>query len=224
MGRCFVRDQARVPSVAGAGSSLFRNRNIFFYPPVHPSCVWRSLPYLTLPPSIHRIHDPAPSHSIARGHQHERQAREGRLVVVEQLAQPVGAPDLLQLAQPAKREEEGAAAAQIAVLLAVHVQVERTPPAVLPPTAAINDEVGATAPRLDGTAPRAAARSRAAWSSSAQPQKRTRRARSSPRAAQPRRPRRSGSTGRLIGHAKGRVADVSRTRRRSGSTGRLCSV
>ena len=31
MWRCFVRDQARVPSVAGAGSSLFRNRNNFFY-------------------------------------------------------------------------------------------------------------------------------------------------------------------------------------------------
>ena len=30
MWRCFVRDQARVPSVAGAGSSLFRNRNNFF--------------------------------------------------------------------------------------------------------------------------------------------------------------------------------------------------
>ena len=30
MCRCFVRDQARVPSVAGAGSSLFRNRNNFF--------------------------------------------------------------------------------------------------------------------------------------------------------------------------------------------------
>lgn len=30
MWRCFVRDQARVPSVAGAGSSLFRNRNSFF--------------------------------------------------------------------------------------------------------------------------------------------------------------------------------------------------
>ena len=30
MWRCFVRDQARVPSVAGAGSSLFRNRNKFF--------------------------------------------------------------------------------------------------------------------------------------------------------------------------------------------------
>ena len=29
MWRCFVRDQARVPSVAGAGSSLFRNRNSF---------------------------------------------------------------------------------------------------------------------------------------------------------------------------------------------------
>ena len=215
-----MRDQARVPSVAGAGSSLFRNRNNFFIPPSIPRVCGEV--YLTLP-YLHPSH-PAPSHSIARGHQHEWQAREGRLVVVEQLAQPVGAPDLLQLAQPAKREEEGAAAAQIAVLLAVHVQVERTPPAVLPPTAAINDEVGATAPRLDGTAPRAAARSRAAWSSSAQPQKRTRRARSSPRAAQPRRPRRSGSTGRLIGHAKGRVADVSRTRRRSGSTGRLCSV
>ena len=30
MWRCFVRDQARVPSVAGAGSSLFRIRNSFF--------------------------------------------------------------------------------------------------------------------------------------------------------------------------------------------------
>ena len=216
---CGIRPESLVSPEQVA--PFFVTGTIFLSPRPSLVCVEKfTLPYLT---SLHPSH-PAPSHSIARGHQHERQAREGRLVVVEQLAQPVGAPDLLQLAQPAKREEEGAAAAQIAVLLAVHVQVERTPPAVLPPTAAINDEVGATAPRLDGTAPRAAARSRAAWSSSAQPQKRTRRARSSPRAAQPRRPRRSGSTGRLIGHAKGRVADVPRTRRRSGSTGRLCSV
>ena len=30
MWRCFVRDQARVPSVAGAGSSLFRKTEQFF--------------------------------------------------------------------------------------------------------------------------------------------------------------------------------------------------
>ena len=36
MWRCFVRDQARVPSVAGAGNSLFRNTNSFFKR--HPSC------------------------------------------------------------------------------------------------------------------------------------------------------------------------------------------
>ena len=29
--RCFVRDQARVPSVAGAGSSLFRKTEQFFF-------------------------------------------------------------------------------------------------------------------------------------------------------------------------------------------------
>ena len=32
MWRCFVRDQARVPSVAGAGSSLFRKTEQFFFP------------------------------------------------------------------------------------------------------------------------------------------------------------------------------------------------
>ena len=31
MWRCFVRDQARVPSVAGAGSSLFRKTEQFFF-------------------------------------------------------------------------------------------------------------------------------------------------------------------------------------------------
>ena len=38
MWRCFVRDQARVPSVAGAGSSLFRKTEQFFLRKYQTNC------------------------------------------------------------------------------------------------------------------------------------------------------------------------------------------
>ena len=64
MWRCFVRDQARVPSVAGAASSLFRKTEQFFFPSPPSPARWLAPPSPPGTPSL--MSPPEPSRALQR--------------------------------------------------------------------------------------------------------------------------------------------------------------